>query len=212
MRTILEWYQGGGPFIVPLLLVGVAGLLLLADRIVYVVLRSKIHARPFIEKVISLVRAGKLDDALKVCAEHQAALPDLGLVILRSRSEDETALLNVAEAATLTVVPALTRRLAWLSTLAKLAVLLGIAGGIANLHGALMQTARTNVEARAVLEMVAYALRPLGVGVITAIPLVAGHAYLVSESEKLIALLEEFSARLVNALIHRPDVRLGHRS
>lgn len=206
MRTILEWYQSGGPFIVPLLLVGLAGLLLLTERIVFIVVQSRIHTRPFIEKVISLVRAGKVDEALQLCAEHQSALPDLGLVILRSRTRDESDLWHVAEMATLTVVPGLTRRVAWLATLANIAVLLGIVGAAANLHDALVRSANPLPSG------IAYALRPLGVGVLTAIPLVAGHAYLVSESAKLVAQLEEFSARLVNALIDRPDVRLGHRN
>ena len=112
MRTILVWYQSGGPFIVPLLLLGVASLLLLAERIVGIVIRSRIHARPFIEKVISLVRSGKLDEALQVCADHKAALADLGLVILRSRTRDEHDLVSVAESATLTMIPELSRRLA----------------------------------------------------------------------------------------------------
>jgi hypothetical protein len=47
--------------------------------------------------------------------------------------------------------------------------------------------------------------------VLSAIPFVAGHAYLVNESQAIIGQLDEFSARLVNALIDRPDVRLGHR-
>jgi biopolymer transport protein ExbB/TolQ len=59
---------------------------------------------------------------------------------------------------------------------------------------------------------IAYALRPLGVGLLTAIPFVAGHAYLVSESKKLAGQLDEFSVRLISALIDRPDVRLGHRT
>jgi biopolymer transport protein ExbB len=206
MRAILDWYQSGGPFILPLLLVGFAGLLLLAERIVFLVVQSKIHVRPFMEKVISLVRADKVDEALKLCAEHQSALPDLGLVILRSRGHDEADLMHVAKTATLTVVPGLTSRLAWLPTLAIVAVLLGILGATANLHEALTRSADP-------LRIgIAYALRPFGVGVLMAIPLVAGYAYLVHESEKLVASLEEFSARLVNALIDRPDVRLGHRN
>lgn len=205
MRTILEWYQSGGPFILPLLLVGFAGLLLLAERIVYLVVQSKIHARPFMEKVISLVRAEKLDEALKLCAEHQSALPDLGLVILRSRSRDEVDLRHVAKTATLMVVPGLTSRVAWLPTLAIIAVLLGIVGAVANLHEALMRSTDPLPVG------IAYALRPFGVGVLTAIPMVAGYAYLIHESQKLVAQLEEFSARLVNALSDRPDVRLGHR-
>lgn len=204
MRTILVWYQSGGPFIVPLLVVGVAGVLLLAERIGAIVIRSKIHARPFMEKVISLVRGGKLDEALQLCADHQAALPDLGLVILRSRSRDEDDLTSIAESATLTMIPELTRRLAWLRTLAAVAGLLGLLGAVANLHEVLMRAAPVSRD-------LAYALRPLGVGLLTAIPLVAGHAYLKSESQKLAGQLDEFSVRLVNALIDRPDVRLGHR-
>ena len=204
MRTVLVWYESGGPFIVPLVLVAVVGLLILAERIVYIVIRSKIHARPFIEEVVSLVRAGKVDQALRLCADHKAALPDLGLVILRNKDREEDDLVSAAETATLTMVPELTRRLAWLPTLALTSVLLGFLGGIANLHDGLGGAASTTTT-------LAYALRPLGVGVITAIPLLLGHAFAVSESRKLSAQLDEFSVRLVNALVDRPDVRLGHR-
>ena len=196
----------------PLLVVGGIGLAVLIERVVYVVLRSKINARPFMERVLSLVRAGKVDEALKLCVEHQSALPDLGLVLLRSRSRDETELLHVAEAASLTVIPALTRRVNWLPTIAKLALLLGALGAVVNLHGVLMQASSSMTDLRAtLLDGMAYALRPLGAAILTTIPLVAGHAYLLNESQHLVGQLEEFSARLVNALIDRPDVRLGHR-
>src|SRR2546430_76980 len=126
MGTILTWYQSGGPFIVPLLLLDVAGLVVLIERFNIIVLRSKINARPFIERVISLVRADKLDEALTLCAEHQSTLPDLGLILLRSGSRDEQDLLNVAEVSSLTAIPDFTRRLAWLPTFAIVAVLLGV--------------------------------------------------------------------------------------
>ena len=208
METLVYWYQHGGPVMPALLGISVAGLLVLADRFVQIVLRARTNARPFIERVISLVRADKIDEALKLCAEHQSALPDLGLVILRSRVEEEHDLQNVASAATLTVVPQLTRRLAWLPVVAKLAVLVGLLGAIVNLHTAFMGAG----AGERVLAGIAYALRPLGAGLLTAIPLVAGHAYLEHEAHKMIGQLEEFSARLVNALVDRPDVRLGHRA
>jgi biopolymer transport protein ExbB len=211
VETVFFWYQRGGPLMAPLFVVSVLGVLVLIDRFVHIVLRVRTNARPFIERVISLVRAEKIDDALRLCAEHTSALPDLGLVILRSRVEDESDLRTVASTATLTVVPLLTRRLAWLPVIAKLAVLLGVLGAIANMHAALMQALPATPEAR-LLSGLAFALRPLGAGILTAIPLVAGHAYLRHEADKTIGQLEEFSARLVNALVDRPDVRLGHRS
>lgn len=205
MQTILQWFREGGPFIVPLVILGAFGLLILAERLLHIVLRSRIHARPFMEKVISLARAGKLDEALALCTQHKSELPDLGLVILRSRGAGAGDLRHVAETATLTVVPGLTRRLAWLPTVAQLAILLGLLGGTANMHEALTRQ-------QGIADALAYALRPLAVGLLTAIPLIAGHAYLASESQSIVGQMEEFSVRLVDALIDRPDVRLGHRS
>lgn len=204
MGTVLVWFENGGPFVVPVVVVGIASLALLVEQTISIVVRSKIHARPFMEAVISLVRADRIDEALQVCADHQAALPDLGLVILRSGSRDEGDLASIARSATLTMIPSLTRRLAWLPTLAILALLIGLLGTVANLHDSLQQAMPTPLA-------VAFALRPLGVALLMVIAPVAGHALLVSEARKLAAQLEEFSARLVNALVDRPDVRLGHR-
>jgi len=166
------------------------------------VLRARIRARPFMERVISLARTGRTDEALALCAEHRSTLPDLGLVLLRSRASDEQSLRAIAQAARLTAAPALSRRLRWLTILASLSLLLGGLGAIANLHdtlgGDVAQSAR-------------YALRPLGAGLLAAIPLIIGHQVLHSQARATLELLEEFSARLVNALLQRPDVRLGHR-
>ena len=193
---------------VPLLLAGLAGFAVMIERFAFIVLRSKINARPFMERVISLVRSGKLDDALQLCAEHQSTLPDLGLVILRSRSRDEKDLLHVAEASSLGVVPGIMRRLSWLPTLSTVSLLLGLLGFVANLHDSLTQGSSGD----ALSAGLAYALRPLGAGVLTAIPLVIAHTFLLNEAQHIVGQLKEFAARLVNALIDRPDVRLGHRA
>jgi biopolymer transport protein ExbB/TolQ len=210
VETIVLWYQRGGPLMAPILGVSALGLVVLIDRFVHIVLRARTNSRPFIERVISLVRADKFDEALALCAEHESALPDLGLVILRSRVDDESDLRHVASTATLTVVPQLTRRLNWIPVIATLAVLVGLLGAIVNLHYALTEPGFADADRW--ITGIAYALRPLGAGILAAIPLVAGHAYLRSEAEKIVGHLEEFSARLVNALVDRPDVRLGHRS
>jgi hypothetical protein len=41
--------------------------------------------------------------------------------------------------------------------------------------------------------------------------LLLAHAYLASQAESIVEQMDELSARLINALIDRPDVRLGHR-
>src|SRR3954464_12207060 len=82
MSTMLGWYNEGGPIMLLILLVAAAGLVVLVERVFVIVFRSKNNGRVFIERIIELVRAGKVDDAIKACAASTAALPDMGLLIL----------------------------------------------------------------------------------------------------------------------------------
>lgn len=188
METFLTWYHGGGPFMLPLLLVAIAGLVVLGERALFMMRRSGVNPRPFIEHVLTHARARRFDEALAACTEHHAVLPDLGLILLRSRAASSDDLRDVADAALKSFLPALRRRLAWLPWLTVIAFLFGIAGAVD--HG----------------------LRPVGAAALVAIPLLAGYALLDHEARVISAHLEEFAVRLINAMAGRPDVRLGHRS
>jgi len=212
MQTIREWYTTGGPIMGVLLLVALIGLAVAAERLYMIVIRSKNNGRAFIEKVITLVRAGRVDDAIKLCAQSKAALPDIGLLILRSRSRDEDDLHNVADAAALSVMPRLTRRLQYLPMLANVAVLLGLLGTVMGMQAAFRGAGQAGSDyTRAVASGVGTALGATGLGILVAIPLSLLHGYLTSQAEAIVEQIDEFSVRLINALIDRPDVRLGHR-
>jgi len=210
MSTTFDWFTAGGPIMPLIAVVGAAGLAVLLERIYVIVIRSKNNGRVFIERIIQLVRGGKIDEAIKQCVSSTAALPDMGLVILRSRSRDESDLQNVADAAALAALPKLTRRLQYLPTLAIVAVLLGILGTLWGIRAALLASGTEHLPGT--LEGgLAHAVNPLAFGLGVAIVLTLGRGYLVSQSESITEQIHEFSARLINALIDRPDVRLGHR-
>src|SRR5581483_5089834 len=99
MTTLLEYFRAGGFVMYFILATAVAGLAVFIDRFYTIVVRSKINGRIFIERVIQLVRAGKIDEAIKLCTQSNAVLPAMGVLILRSRSRDEADLQNVADAA-----------------------------------------------------------------------------------------------------------------
>ena len=213
MTGFLEWFRNGGPIMYPILITGLVGLAVFMERFYVIVMRSSINGRAFIERVIQLVRSGKAEDAIKLCAQSKAALPDMGLLILRSRSRDEADLQNVADAAALSVIPRLTRRLQYLPMLANVATLLGLFGTIYGLREAFASVALASAAQRSekLAAGIAVALNATGFGLLVAIPLTVAHSYLVSQAETIIEQVDEFSVRLINALIDRPDVRLGHR-
>jgi biopolymer transport protein ExbB len=207
MTTTLEWFREGGAVAWLIAVVGLIGIAVLVERVFVILLRAKNNGRHFIERIIKLVRAGKVEDAIKQCAESKAVLSDMGLLILRSRSRDEAELRTLAQTASLALVPILTRRLQYLSTMALAAVMLGLLGAMLRAHEALSAAgASASLAAR-----LAPAFAPPAIGLVVATVLVIGRAYLVSQAEALTEQLREFSARLVNALLDRPDVRLGHR-
>ena len=213
MGGIIEWYRNGGWIMHFILGTAIIGLAIFLERFYVIVIKSKINGRAFIERIIQLVRAGKVDDAIKLCAQSTATLPDMGLLILRSRTRDEGDLQNVADAAALSVIPRLTRRLQYLPMLANVATLLGLIGTIFGLREAFAAVENASAAERSaeLAAGIAIALNATGFGLLTAVPLTMAHAYLVSQAETIIEQVDEFSVRLINALIDRPDVRLGHR-
>jgi biopolymer transport protein ExbB/TolQ len=213
MTGLIEWYRNGGGIMNFILVAAVIGLAVFLERFYVIVIKSKINGRAFIERVIQLVRSGKIDDAIKLCAQSKAALPDMGLLILRSRTRDESDLQNVADAAALSVIPRLTRRLQYLPMLANVSTLLGLTGTIFGLRHAFSAVSAASAAERSasLAAGIAVALNATGFGLMVAVPLSVAHAYLVSQAETIIEQVDEFSVRLINALIDRPDVRLGHR-
>ena len=149
MSGFLEWYRNGGPVMHFILITGLVGLAIFLERFYVIVVKSKINGRAFIERIIQLVRSGKTEDAIKLCAQSKAALPDMGLLILRSRSRDEADLQNVADAAALSVIPRLTRRLQYLPMLANVATLIGLFGTIYGLREAFASVASASASERA---------------------------------------------------------------
>ena len=208
MTTALQWFREGGAVVWLMALVGAIGIAVLVERVFVIVFRAKNNGRVFIERIIKLVRDGKLEEAIKQCADSKAMLSDMGLLILRSRSRDEAELRTIARAASLALVPMLTRRLQYLSAMALAALMLGAFGAVLLAHDALSAAATSSSPLTAGL---ARAFTPPAVGLLVATVLVIGRAYVVSQAEALTEQLREFSERLVNALLDRPDVRLGHR-
>src|SRR5579884_180116 len=212
------------PILLLIALVGVLGVAVLLERLYVIVYRSRTNGRVFIERIIQLVHAGKIDEAIRQCTVSTAALPDIGLLMLRSRSRDETDLENLANAAALAVLPRLTRRLQYLSALSAVAIMLGALGTIRGVRDTMLAVSTISVvspvgpantggvaasdRTAQLLAGFADALIPFGLGLAVAIVLTLGRAYPVSQAESITEQIREFSARLINALIDRPDVRL----
>jgi biopolymer transport protein ExbB/TolQ len=213
ISTLLDWFRSGGPIMYFILLCGLAGLAIFLERLYVIVLVARGGGPALSERVIQLVRAGQPADALAACGGSRAVVPDMGQALLGTGTRDEEELQNVADAASLAVLPHLTRRLQYLPMLANVATLLGLFGTIYGLREAFASVAAATAAERAgrLAAGIAVALNATGFGLLVAIPLTVAHSYLASQAEYLIEHVDAFAVRLINALVDRPDVRLGRR-
>ena len=201
-----DWIRGAGPVVTLIWVVAGLGGLLIIERAYVALSRSGFNGRPFIERIIQLVRAGKIDEAIKHSTTSRTVLADIALLILRTRTKDETDLQNVASAAELSLVPRLRRRLPYFTILAVIAVLLG-GIGLADGFRVMYESGTTSPTGHPL----ARGLRAIEVSFGVAAALLLAQGFFTAQAEQVVEQVEELTARLVNALIDRPDVRLGHR-
>ena len=195
--TLLMTAYGVAPIAtVVVLLCALAGAGIAVERAV-VVARSRLsgNGRPFMERIVALVQAGQVDEALTACSNTHAILPDIGLVVLRARLREEADLKAIASAAVASTTPRLGRRLRYVPAFTTAAVCAGAAGFLVAYMG----------------EATERAVAPLALALALAGPLVVAHAFVANQVDAILAQSAEFVGRLVNALLDRPDVRLGHR-
>ena len=202
MNTILEYYRSGGPIMHAILVVGVLGLSVFFERVYTITTNSRGSERSFIDRVVNLAKAGKTDEAVKLCTEHRTAMTYIGELVLTSPSRSESDLQNAADAASVAALPTLSRRLHYLPMLANVATLIGLLGTIFGLRQAFSAVAAVSAAERSakLASGIAVALNATGFGLMVAIPLSLAHGWLTSRTELLIERADEFSVRLINAL------------
>lgn len=209
MDTILEYYRSGGPIMHAILVVAVLGLAVFFERVYVIFANSKGSERSFIERVVQLVKAGKTDEAVKLCHANKGAITYIGELVLKSPSRSEADLQNAADAASVASLPTITRRLHYLPMLANVATLLGLLGTIFGLRASFASVALVSAAERSgkLAGGIAIALNATGFGLMVAIPLSVAHAWLSSRAEQLIERADEFSVRLINAMSEKADGR-----
>jgi len=202
MNTLLEYYRSGGPIMHAILAIAILGLSVFFERVYVIIFQSQGNSRPFIEKVLGLAKAGKTEEAAKLCAGTKGAIGHIGELVLRSASRAESDLQNAADAASVGALPALTRRLHYLPMLANVATLFGLLGTIFGLREAFASVALVSAAERSgkLAGGIAIALNATGFGLLVAIPMTLAHGWLASRAEVAIERADEFSVRLINAL------------
>jgi biopolymer transport protein ExbB/TolQ len=201
--TVVRFFQNGGPFMYPIAIVLVIGLVIAIER--FVVLSQAKRANnqafarvmPLLKKrdYQAVVNLGRTDDApiARIVAAGVSRMSGTG-----GRDEIELAM----EEGVLEAMPRLEKRTPYLATLANIATLLGLLGTIIGLIAAFTAVAEADPAEKATLlsNSISVAMNTTAFGLISAIPLLLFHAMLQTKTTELVDSLEMTGVRCLNLL------------
>ncbi len=203
LSTFAEFFQNGGPFMYIILFTGVLILGLALERFWVIGRAASIKGDKLTADVLRLVGMGDFSGAADLCRKVKGPAAQVAHSILTRDTRDEDKLLNAAENEAVLVLPALSRRLPFLSILANSATLLGLLGTIFGLTTAFSAVDAADPSQRSAFLAagISQALNTTSFGLIVAVPSLWLHGFLVSKVEGIVDDTDRISARLVKALV-----------
>jgi biopolymer transport protein ExbB len=208
-NSIVSFFQDGGAFMYPIMLVMAIGLAIALERYIYLTV-SKANNRRMMSKMMPLLQSGDYKQAFAIASKSNHAVSrmlSMGLSRYKSassRDDIETAM----EESMMEVIPRLEKRTHYLATFANLATLLGLLGTIIGLIKAFTAVAQVDPAMKATIlsTSISVAMNTTAFGLIVAIPLLLIHAVLQTKTTEIVDSLEMAVVKFVNLLMQRKSV------
>jgi biopolymer transport protein ExbB len=206
MYVIVRFFEAGGLFMFPILLVAAVGAAIAVER--YVTLtRVQARNRSVWNQVQPVLVEGDFEKAREMTSKNDSAIAQLlsiGLArqgAVRRREDIEIAM----DESMIEITPQLEKRTHYLATFANLATLLGLLGTVSGLIHAFAAVATVNPADKANLlsASISEAMNCTAFGLMTAVPILLAHAFLQTKTSELIGSLEMAFVKFLNVITDR---------
>ncbi|UCC57097.1 MAG: MotA/TolQ/ExbB proton channel family protein [Gammaproteobacteria bacterium] len=205
--TIVGFFQSGGLFMYPIVVILALGLAIAVERYIYLSMAKSSNQRVW-KKLMPLLQEGKHQQAVSVIDKSKTAISRIlayGLSRARhSRRRDDVEI--AMEEGLMEAVPNLEKRTPYLATFANIATLLGLLGTIIGLIQAFTAVSNANPAEKADMlsASISVAMNTTAFGLMVAIPLLLVYAVLQTKTTQLVDSLEMASVKFLNILTDRP--------
>lgn len=201
--TIVGFFQEGGIFMYPIMLVFALGIAIAIERYIYLATAKKTN-RSMWDRLTPLVKQNNYQQAMEISARSKAAIGKIlsyglsRLQVSQRRDDIEIAM----EEGLMEVVPRLEKRTHYLATFANIATLLGLLGTIIGLIQAFTAVANANPADKADLlsASISVAMNTTAFGLMAAIPLMLIYTVLQTKTTELVDSMEMATVKFLNAI------------
>lgn len=208
-NSIVSFFQDGGPFMYPIVVVLAIGLAIALERYIYLTV-SKANNRRIMSKMMPLLQRGDYKQVFALASKSNHAVSrilSMGLSRYKSassRDDIETAM----EESMMEVLPRLEKRTHYLATFANIATLLGLLGTIIGLIRAFTAVSQVDpaLKAEILSTSISVAMNTTAFGLMVAIPLLLIHTVLQTKTTEIVDSLEMAVVKFVNLMMQRKNI------
>jgi len=201
--SLVGFFQKGGLFMYPILLVFAFGMAIAVERWVQLG-RIRNENRRMWGEIHPLLSEGDFDTAREVVNEDKSTIAQmLGMGLARQGAVRRREDIEIAmEESMMEIIPQLERRTPYVALLSNIATLLGLLGTIMGLIEAFTAVANANPAEKADLlsASISVAMNTTAFGLMAAIPLLIIHAKLTSTTGQIVDSLEMASVKALNSI------------
>jgi biopolymer transport protein ExbB len=204
LSEAIKFIAAGGIWVVPIIVVGIIGLGVVAERYFVLIRATRANRRTW-ERIQPLLHDGHFDKAREITRDDKSAVATLlnaGLEnegVVRRRNDLELAMDEVLQS----IVPQVEKRISYLSLFANLATLLGLFGTIVGLIGAFaaVATAAPSEKSALLSLSISEAMSCTATGLLMAMPMLTFSLLLNTKASHIIAGLEIAALKTVNMIV-----------
>jgi biopolymer transport protein ExbB len=203
LETLVTFFQTGGAFMYPILIVFAIGVAIAAERYIKLMTIRNQNQKVWSD-VHPILQEGNFDQARGILKEDESAiggLLNMGLSrqgSVRRRDDIEIAM----EESMMEIIPQLEKRTPYVALFSNIATLLGLLGTIMGLIEAFTAVANADPAEKADLlsASISVAMNTTAFGLMVAIPLLIVHANLSSRTTEIVDSLEMASVKTLNLI------------
>ena len=204
--TIVTFFQNGGAFMYPIVLILALGTAIAVERWLFLTM-TMAKNKSLWNAVTPYLKAGNLAGAMQVTSKSNAAIAQImtyGLNRVRSARRRED-IEQAMEESLMEIMPRLEKRTHYLATFANMSTLAGLLGTIIGLIHAFTAVSNADPADKAELlsASISIGMNCTAFGLMVAIPLVLVHSLLQTKTTEIIDSLEMASVKFLNAITER---------
>lgn len=203
IHTIVRFFQTGGLFMYPILVVFAVGLAISIERYLKLTSVRRTNQKKW-EELHPMLQEGEFEQAREAISDNDSAIAQLlqmGLEMqgaVRRRDDIEVGM----EESMMEIIPTLEKRTVYIAMFSNIATLLGLLGTIMGLIEAFTAVANANPAEKADLlsASISVAMNTTAFGLMAGIPLLIIYTVLTSKTTEIVDSLEMASLKTLNLI------------